>query len=104
VASAAERRRLRRERRAAAAAMLARGKTQVATAAALGVTDRTIRNWAKAKSFQSALERARERAAREAAKERSRRERNARRRFRRQHPGLWADLQARRPELRSPFD
>jgi len=47
---------------------------------------------AKAKSFQSALERARKRAAREAAKERSRRERNARRRFRRQHPGLWADL------------
>jgi len=82
--------------------------TQVATAAALGVTDRTIRNWAKAKSFQTALERARERAARqaarEAAKERSRRNRNARRRVRRQNPGLWADLHARRPELRSPFE
>ena len=103
-ASAAERRRLRRERRAAAAEMLARGKTQVATAAALGVTDRTIRNWAKAKSFQNALEQARKRVAREAAKERNRRERNARRRFRRQNPGLWADLQARRPELRSPFE
>jgi hypothetical protein len=101
-ASAAERRRLRRERRAAAAEMLARGMTQVATAAALGVTDRTIRNWAK--SFQSALEHARERAAREAAKERNRRDRNARRRFRRQNPGLWADMQARRPELRSPFE
>ena len=107
-ASAAERRRLRRERRRAAAEMLASGMTQVATAAALGVTDRTIRNWAKAKSFQSALQRAQERAEREAAraaaKERGRRERNARRRFRRQNPGLWADLQARRPELRSPFE
>jgi hypothetical protein len=70
--------------------------TQVATAAALGVTDRTIRNWAKAKSFQSALQRARERAEREAAraaaKERGRRERNARRRFRRQNPGLYSAL------------
>ena len=106
-ATAAERRRLRRERRAAAAEMLGAGITQIATAAALGVTDRTIRNWAKAKSFQTALRRARERAARqaaaEAAKERSRRDRNARRRFRRQNPALWADMQARRPELRSPF-
>jgi transposase len=107
-ASAAERRRLRRERRAAAARMLGSGMTQVAVAEALGVTDRTIRNWAKAKSFQTALERARGRAARkaaaEAAKERGRRERNAWRRFRRQNPGLWADMQARRPELRSPFE
>jgi hypothetical protein len=106
-ASAAERRRLRREQRAAAARMLASGMTQVAVAEALGVTDRTIRNWAKAKSFQRALQRARDRAERqaaaEAAKERRRRERNAWRRFRRQNPGLWADMQARRPELRSPF-
>jgi transposase len=106
-ATAAERRRLRRERRTAAAEMLGAGMTQIAAAAALGVTDRTIRNWAKAKSFQTTLRRARERAARqaaaEAAKERSRRDRNARRRFRRQNPALWADLQARRPELRSPF-
>nr|MBA3374559.1 hypothetical protein [Actinomycetota bacterium] len=43
-------------------------------------------------------------AAAEAAKACSRRERNARRRFRRQNPALWADLQARRPELRSPFE
>ena len=107
-AGAAERRRLRRERRAAAARMLGEGMTQVAVAEALGVTDRTLRNWAKLKSFQTALRRARERAAREAAakaaKARSRRERNARRRFRRQNPALWADLQARRPELRSPFE
>ena len=107
-ASAAERRRLRRERRAAAARMLGEGMTQVAVAEALGVTDRTLRNWAKLKSFQTALRRARERAAREAAAEaakaRRRRERNARRRFRRQNPALWADLQARRPELRSPFE
>jgi hypothetical protein len=34
----------------------------------------------------------------------SRRNRNARRRFRHQNPGLWADLQTGRPELRSPFD
>ena len=93
---------------AAAARMLGEGMTQVAVAEALGVTDRTLRNWAKLKSFQTALRRARERAARqaaaEAAKARRRRERNARRRFRRQNPALWADLQARRPELRSPFE
>src|SRR6266508_1912380 len=75
--------------------------------AALGVTDRTIRNWATTESFATAPRRARDRADRqdaaEAAKERSRRDRNARRRFRRQNPALWADLQARRPELRSPF-
>ncbi len=47
-ASAAERRRLRRERRRAAAEMLGAGMTQVAAAQALGVSDRTIRNWAKA--------------------------------------------------------
>jgi predicted GIY-YIG superfamily endonuclease len=98
-ANAAERRRLRRERRRAAAELLVSGKTQVAVAEAVGVTDRTIRNWAQTKSFQRELERAAERAT---LKERRRRERNARRRFRRQHPGRWADLQARRPELRSP--
>ncbi len=38
------------------------GMTQVATAEALGLSDRTLRNWAKLKSFQSALERARTRA------------------------------------------
>jgi hypothetical protein len=79
--------------------MLGAGMTQIAAAAALGVTDRTIRNWAKAKSFQTALRRARERAAcqaaAETAKERSRAGRNARRRFRRQNPGLWADRKAR---------
>ncbi len=53
-------------------------------------------------------ERAREQterqAARDAKKERSRLNRNAARRYRRQNPDLWADLQARRPELRSPFE
>jgi len=104
----AERRRLRQERRLAAARLLAAGKTQVATARALGVTDRTIRNWAKAKSFQTALRRAREQAARQAAraaaKERTRANRNARRRYWRQNPDLFAAEKARRPELRSPFE
>jgi len=40
--------------------MLASGMSQVAVAEALGVTDRTIRNWAKAKSFQNTLARARQ--------------------------------------------
>jgi predicted transcriptional regulator len=35
---------------------LVSGKTQVAVAEAVGVTDRTIRNWAKTKSFQRELE------------------------------------------------
>jgi hypothetical protein len=42
--------------------MLGAGMTQVATAEALGLSDRTLRNWLKLKSFQSAVERARARA------------------------------------------
>ena len=107
-ATAEQRRRLRRDRQRAAAGMLGQGRTQVAVADACGVTDRTIRNWLKLKWFQTAVERARERAerqaAREATKERTRLNRNAKRRYRRQNPDLWADLQARRPELRSPFE
>jgi len=63
-ANAAERRQLRRERRRAAAELLVSGKTQVAVAEEVEVSDRTIRNWAKAKSFQREL--ASERAARQA--------------------------------------
>lgn len=46
--------------------------SRAATDAATGPrsrTDRTIRNWAKAKSFQTALERARDRAVRQLAGE-----------------------------------
>ncbi|MBA3556381.1 MAG: hypothetical protein H0W29_16735 [Gemmatimonadales bacterium] len=82
--------------------------TQAAVADACGVTDRTIRNWLKLKRFQTMIERARERAerqaARDATKERTRLNRNAARRYRRQNPDLWAAEQARRPELRSPFE
>lgn len=67
-ATAKERRRLRQKRRRAAAEMLAAGMTQVATAEALGVSDRTIRNWAKGKAFQGALARAQTRAERQGAR------------------------------------
>src|SRR2546430_1523788 len=67
-ANAAERRRLRRERRRAAAELLVGGKTQVAVAEEVGGSDRTVRNWAEAKSFQRELERASERAGRPARK------------------------------------
>jgi hypothetical protein len=42
--------------------MLAAGSTQAATAEALAVSDRTIRNWAKGKAFQRALAHAQTRA------------------------------------------
>lgn len=67
-ATAKQRRRLRQQRRRAAARMLAAGMSQAATAEALGITDRTIRNWAKQKSFQSALARARSSAQRQRAR------------------------------------
>src|SRR5207249_2896965 len=66
VASAAERRRRRRAQRRTAAELLGSGKTQLAVAEALGVSDRTIRKWKQAPSFQRDLERARERARRQA--------------------------------------
>ena len=68
LATAAERRRLRRARRRAAAQLLGAGLTQVATAEALGLSDRTLRNWLKGQSFQTAVERARARAERQASK------------------------------------
>jgi Meiotically Up-regulated Gene 113 (MUG113) protein/Homeodomain-like domain-containing protein len=61
-ASAGERRRRKRALRRSAADLLGGGKTQVAVAEALGISDRTIRNWKQAKSFQNDIERARERA------------------------------------------
>jgi hypothetical protein len=58
-ASVQQRRRQRQQRRRTAVRMLAAGSTQAATADALGITDRTIRNWTKEKAFQRALARAR---------------------------------------------
>jgi len=95
-ASAKERRRLRQQRRRAAAGMLAAGMTQVATADALGVTDRTIRNWTKDKAFQTALARAQARAERQDA--------NAERRAARRRATIEQQNAARRPELRSEQD
>jgi Meiotically up-regulated gene 113 len=66
VASAAEGRRRRRAHRRTAAELLGSGKTQLAVAEAIGVSDRTIRNWKQAPSFQRDVERARERARRQA--------------------------------------
>jgi Meiotically up-regulated gene 113/Homeodomain-like domain len=60
--SAGERRRRKRALRRSAAELLGGGKTQVAVAEALGISDRTIRNWKQAKSFQNEVERASERA------------------------------------------
>jgi hypothetical protein len=57
-------RRRRRERAATqkrAARLLARGRSQVAVAAALGVTTRTLRNWSGSPDFARLLERERER-------------------------------------------
>src|SRR5207253_1842367 len=48
------------------AELLGSGKTQLAVAEAIGVSDRTIRNWKQAPSFQRDLERARERLRRQA--------------------------------------
>jgi transcriptional regulator with XRE-family HTH domain len=76
--------------------MLAAGMTQVATAEALGVSDRTIRNWAKGKAFQGALARAQTRAEREGAR--------AERRAARRRAAIEQQNAARRPELRSEQD
>lgn len=58
------RKRARKQRRAAR--LSARGSTQTAAAAAIGVTPRTLRNWTKTALFQRALARERERLARSA--------------------------------------
>jgi transcriptional regulator with XRE-family HTH domain len=96
LASAKKRRRLRQQQRRAAAGMLAAGMTQIETADALGVTDRTIRNWAKDKTFQSALARAQARVERQEA--------NAERRAARRRAALEQQNAARRPELRGERD
>lgn len=57
-ATVKERRRLRLQRRRAPAEVLTAGMTQAASAEALGICDRTIRNWAKGKPFQGTLARA----------------------------------------------
>jgi hypothetical protein len=95
-ASAKERRRLRQQRRRAAAGMLAAGLTQVEAPEALGVTDRTIRNWTKDKAFQRALARAQARAERQEA--------NAERRAARRRAAREQQNAARRPELRGERD
>ena len=101
-ASATERRRLRLQRRRAAARMLAEGETQAASAEALGITDRTIRNWLRDEAFQKALARAERSAERRQARAQ---ERALRRRAAREQQDA-----ARRPELReqepepSPID
>ena len=92
-ATAKERRRRRLQLRRAAAEMLVAGMTQAATADALGISDRTIRNWMQGTAFQSALSRAQARAERQSARAE---ERAARRREQRDA--------ARRPELRSEQD
>lgn len=71
--------------------MLAAGMTQVATAEALGVSDRTIRNWAKGKAFQGALARAQTRAERQGAR--------AERRAARRRAAIEQQNAAGRPEL-----
>jgi transcriptional regulator with XRE-family HTH domain len=95
-AAAIERRRLRLQRRRAAAEMLVAGMTQARTAEALGISDRTIRNWMKGKAFQSALARAQTRAERQSTRAQ---ERAARRRA-----ALAQQNAARRPELRAEQD
>ena len=95
-ATVKERRRLRLQRRRAAAEMLTAGMTQAATAEALGITDRTLRNWAKGKAFQGALARARARAEGQAAR--------AERRAARRRAAIEQQNAARRPELRSEQD
>jgi predicted GIY-YIG superfamily endonuclease len=95
-ASATERRQRRRAQRRTAAELLGSGKTQVAVADALGISDRTIRNWKQVRTFQRDVERARERARLEA--------REAWDRFVAHNPELLETLRGRRPQPRSQLE